>query len=252
MTMLDRVVAFAKVLGSAVLGRNSSVAYSLTGVGDFRTNAQGKIIDADGGDDTGEQAPLDRVYGALGVLGRPLPPAGANAYCEAAALRTSDGLETIAVRDARINRAVNPTGQGIPAAGQQMLAGYGGAFLSVKHDTATGTDILTLYVPYEFDGNGIATKAHAIVIDPAKGIQLIQGDGAVMTLCNDVGNGEPGFSWVMSPGSFGRVSASEVVIQAPSIMLKGNVYLGAQAEAGLPLLAGAASPPSPSVFVSPV
>lgn len=252
MTVLDRIVAFAKVLGSTVLSRNSSVAYSLTGVGDFRTDAKGNVIDADDSDDAGEQAPADRVYSGLGLLGRPLPPGGANAYCEAAALRTADGLETIAVRDARINRAVNPTGQGIPAEGQQMLAGYGGAFLSLKHDTATGTDILTLYVPYEFDGNGIATKAHAIVVDPAKGIQMIQGDGAVMTLCNDVGNGEPGFSWVMSAGSFGRVSASEVVIQAPKIMLKGNVYLGAESEAGLPLLAGAASPPSASVFVSTV
>lgn len=137
-----------------------------------------------------------------------------------------------------------------------MLAGYGGAFVSVRnHGPTSGgktSDILTLYVPYQFDGSGVATKAHAIVIDPAKGIQLIQADGAVFTLANDVGNGEPGFSWVMSADSFGRVSASEVVIQAPKIMLKGNVYVGASAETGVPLLPGAASPPCPSLFVSPV
>ena len=53
-------------------------------------------------------------------------------------------------------------------------------------------------------------------------------------------------------GTFMQLKPAEFLLQAPEMMLKGNVYLGAGAETGVPLMAGAASPPSPSVFVSPL
>lgn len=251
MSLLDKVVAFCKVLGSSVLGRNSTVAYHLTAGGGF--SADGTSEDAS--DDAGEQAHDQPTYSALGFLARPLDPSS-EGYCEAAALRTSDGLESIGVRDPRLSRAADPLGAGVPAKGQQVIVGYGGAVISLTMTPAASgsrkANVLTLYVPHDFDGDGVAQKSHTLVIDPEQGIQLIHSSGAVLQLCNDVGNGEPGINWAVSDESFGRISAAEAVIQAPKIMLKGNVYLGASAETGLPLLAGPASPPSPSVFVSPV
>ncbi len=136
-----------------------------------------------------------------------------------------------------------------------MFAGYRGSFLSHQIGATSGSkkaNITTLYVPYEFDGAGVPTKAHAIVVDPALGIQLVHGDGVFFALSHDVGIGEPGITWAMGPTAFGRISASEVLIHHPKIMLKGNIYLGAQPEAGAPLLPGPISPPCPSLFVSPV
>lgn len=254
MSFLDQVVEFAKVLGSAVTGSNSAVTYNVTGVGDFREDASGSVIGSDDTDAAGDQGDAQPAYQSLGVVGRPLPPEG-ELWAESVALRTADGLEPIAYRDLRINRALNPTGAGTaPKEGQVFLAGYAGAFLSHELATADSGDqkpnITTLYVPYSFSG-GVPAKAHAIVIDPVVGIQIINGEGAFLSLANDVGNGEPGIVWGMSAGSFGRISESEAVIQAPKIMLKGNVYLGAEADAGVPLLAGPSSPPGPSVYISP-
>lgn len=255
MSFIDNVLEFAKVLGSAIGGTNAAVTYDLTGIGDFRENVAGDVVGDDPGDDAGDRADEQPAYQALGVVARPLPPEG-QFHAESVAVRTSDGLEPIAYRDLRINRALNPTGaSSAPKEGQGFFAGYGGAFLSHEMTAEPSGDkranITTLYVPYGFAGD-VPGKAHAIVIDPLVGIQLINGEGAFLTLSNDVGNGEPGIVWGMGDGSFGRISASEVLVHAPKIMLKGNVYLGAQADAGVPLLAGPSSPLGPSVYISPV
>jgi len=115
-------------------------------------------------------------------------------------------------------------------------------------------NISALYVPYAFDSAGVAQKAHAIIIDPTDGnssIQLIHGDGVRLTLSEETGSG-PGIVAAIDGSTFLRMAAGELTLQAEKVTLKGNVYLGAAAETGLPLLAGVASPPSPSVFVSPV
>lgn len=255
MSFLDNVIEFVKVIASEVRGENAAVLYDVVGAGGF--NAAGTEVDVT--DDGAEHAPGQPAYSALGVVGRPLPPTDQQQFLEAMAARTADGMEAFAYRDLRINRALNPTGEGnAPAAGQLMFAGYGGAFLSHQMTAANvGSqrgNITTLYVPYAFDSEGVPQKAHAIIIDPTTGnssIQLIHGDGVFFQLTENTGNG-PGIVACVDAETFLRIAPGELTLQAEKILLKGNVYLGRQAELGLPLLAGPASPPGPSIFISPV
>jgi len=254
---LSNFVEFAKVIASAVTGPNSAVTFNLTGIGDFLEDAAGNVIADDDSDEKGEQSPEQPAFQALGIVGRPLPPTAAG-HLEAMAVRTSDGLEPFAYRDLRINRALNPGGGNTaPTAGQAILASYGGGFASVKHNATSGLDNVTLYVPYDFDGDGVPQKAHAIIIDPSgdSTISLVHGDGVFVSLTGDTGTG-PGLVAAVDGGTFFRMSAGELVLQAAKIMLKGNVYLGAQAETGVPALLTTGFPapvppqPSPSVFLS--
>ena len=255
MSFVDQVIEFAKVLGSAIGGTNAGVTYNLTGIGDFLEDVAGNVIGDDASDEAGEHADEQPAYQSLGVVARPLPPEG-QFHAESMAARTSDGMEPFAYRDLRINRALNPTGaSSAPKEGQLFFAGYAGAFLSHELAAADSGDkkpnVTTLYVPYSFSGD-VPGKAHAVVIDPTIGIQIVNGEGAFLTLSNDVGNGEPGISWGMGTTTFGRISESETLIHSPKIYLKGNVYLGASAETGVPLLPGPSSPPGPSVYISPL
>lgn len=253
MSFLDNVVAFAKVIASALAGPSSEVVYNMTAGGGFKLDAQGNVVEDDS-DEAGEQATDQVGYGPLGWIGRPLPPDGIE-FAEAACLRNDDGLAPFGWRDPRINRALNPGGSGgTPAPGQLLFAGYHGAFLSHAAQD-DGSTISTWYVPHDFDADGVPAKAHTISIDPTPGnssISIVHASGLFLQLTENTGGGAPGIVAAVDDTTFARIKPGEVWIQASKIMLKGNVYLGAQAEAGLPLLAGAASPPSPSVFVSPV
>ncbi len=154
---------------------------------------------------------------------------------------------------------LNPGGSGgTPAEGQLLFAGYGGAFLShALTAAAVGSqraNISTWYVPFEFGSNGVPAKAHVVSIDPTPGnssISLVHADGVRIDLTEDAGGGGPGIVASINGSTFLRFADGELSIQAEKILLKGNCYLGRNAEAGLPLLAGAASPPCPSLFVSP-
>lgn len=258
MSLLNQVVEFCKVISSSVGGTNTAALFNVTGIGGFALDDDGAISGDDESDDGGEQAHEQEVFQGLGLIGRPLPPEG-DLFAESLAVRTEDGLVPFAFRDLRLHRAINADGNPTaPLEGQILLVGYGGAFLA--HSMTAGNvgskrgNVLTLYVPYEFNGAGVPQKAHAISIDPTDGnssISLVHGDGVFFTLTEDAGAG-PGISWAVDASTFGRMTAGEVVIQSEKIMLKGNVYLGASAETGLPLLAGIASPPGPSIFISPV
>lgn len=258
MSALNQFVEFCKVVSSAVIGSNAAVVQNVTGAGGFAMDEDGNVTGEDESDDGGEQGHEQETFGALGIVARPLPPEG-DLFAEALALRTDDGLIPYAYRDLRLHRALNPGGDPVtPAEGQIMLVGYGGAFLS--HAMTAGNvgsrrgNVTTLYVPYDFDGSGVPQKAHAISIDPTTGnssITFVHGDGVFLSLTDDAGAGGPGIVWAIDGSTFGRISAGEFVVNAAKIALKGNVYLGAQAEAGVPLLPGVASPPGPSVFISP-
>lgn len=243
MTALDAVAAFVKVVGSALVGREPT--FNVRAIGGFGG------FDGDDSDSAGEQSTGQVGYSALGIIGRPLPPEGA-LFAEAAALRIDGGLSPIGWRDQRLHRAVQVD------EGQLAFAGYGGAVLShAMTDDPVGArraNIATWYVPFDFDSSGVPQKAHTIAIDPTPGnssISLVHASGLFLTLTEDAGGG-PGITWAVDSSTFGRMKAGEVVIQAAKIMLKGNVYLGAAAEAGAPLLAGPISPPCPSLFVSSV
>jgi hypothetical protein len=253
MSALDQVVAFVRVLSSELLGTHFEPVYSGASIGDF-----GDFGAPDDSDETGEAMRRQPGFGALGIIGRPLAPSG-GILAEAIALRVDDGLQPLAWRDLRINRALNPGGSGgTPAEGQLLFAGYGGAFLSHALTAAdvgsARANISTWYVPFDFDAGGVPQKAHVISIDPTPGnssISLVHADGVRIDLTEDAGAGSPGLVASIDGATFLRFSGGELSIQAERILLKGNCYVGRAAEAGLPLLAGAASPPCPSLFVSP-
>lgn len=251
MSILDRVIQFARVVSSTLGEINQATLYNLEGAGGFEIDSAGNVTGLADGDGQGEQAVAQEVYSALGIVARPLPPEG-DLFTEALAARTEDGLVPFALRDLRIHRAINAGGTSAPAAGQIMLGGYGGAFVSHTHDTSSGEDVTTVYVPYDFNGSGVPQKAHAITIDPSSGINMVHGDGVFLSLTDDAGTGDPGIVWATDASTFGRIGGGEVLVHAAKITLKGNVYAGAQPEVGLPLLAGASSPACPSLFLSPV
>ena len=252
MGAFDQIAAFVRVLSSELLGTDFEPAFSVAALGDFGDDGQ-----PDDSDDVGEQATGQPGFGALGIIGRPLAPSG-GIFAEAIALRVDGGLQPLGWRDLRLNRVLNPGGSGgTPAEGQLVFVGYGGAFLShALTAAAVGSqraNISTWYVPFDFASDGVPAKAHVVSIDPTPGnssISLVHADGVRIDLTEDTGNG-PGIVASIDGSTFLRFSAGELTIQAEKILLKGNCYLGRAAELGLPLLAGPASPPSPSVFVSP-
>jgi hypothetical protein len=252
-SFLNRVLDFCKVIASAVGGTSTTTLYNLTGIGGFALDEDGQATGADETDEGSEQAHEQECFSGLGLIGRPLPPEGA-LFCEAVCARTEDGLVPFAFRDLRLHRCINPSGAPVsPAEGQLMVVGYGGGFLSLAMTAAnTGSkrgNVLTLYVPHSFDAAGVPAKAHAITIDPSSGnssISIVHASGAVVTL------GEQSINLAVDGATFAAMRPGEFMVNAAKITLKGNVYLGASAETGLPLLPGIASPPSPSVFVSPV
>src|SRR6187551_667365 len=242
MSALDAVAAFVKVVGSALVG--GEVTFSVQAIGGFGG------LDGDDSGANAEQAQGQVGYSALGILGRPLPPEG-SLFAEAAALRVDGGLSPVGWRDMRLQRALQP------AEGQLAFVGYGGATLShamtADEVGARRANIATWYVPYDFDEDGVPQKAHTIAIDPTPGnssISLVHASGLFLTLTENAG-GAPGIAWSVDDATFGRMKAGEVLIQSAKIMLKGNVYIGAAAEAGVPLLGGPISPPCPALFVSP-
>jgi hypothetical protein len=257
-SFLNHIVEFVKVVSSGLSGPSSAVHMNVTGSGGFALDETGKVIGVDDSDEGGDGAHEQEAYSALGIIGRPLPAEG-DAFLEAIALRTGDGRLPFAFRDLRINRAINPTGAGsTPKPGQLLFAGYGGAFLS--HAMTAGNvgskrgNISTWYVPHDFDGSGVPQKAHAITIDPTPGkssVSIAHASGLFLALTEDTGSG-PGIVASVDGQTFFRMSSGEVTIQAAKIYMKGNCYLGAQAEAGVPLFGGPISPPGPSIFISPV
>lgn len=254
MSLLNQVVEFCRVIASSVGTQNGAVLYNVAGIAGLATDEDGAITGTDDDMAAGEQAHEQDAYGVLGVIGRPLPAQG-DAFAEALCFRTDDGLVPIGFRDLRLHRAINPEGGATtPREGQLMFAGYGGAFLSHAMTPAnTGSrrgNISTLYVPYDFDDDGVPRKAHAISIQPDS-ISLVHGDGVFFSLTDDAGAGGPGIVWAIGDQSFGRISASEFLVNAPKITLRGNVYLGRTPEVGAPLLGGPISPPSNSIFISP-
>ena len=259
MSFLNHVVDFCKVLSSGLSGPSSAVHLSVSGVAGFRLGDDGQPVAEDESDAAGEQAHEQELFQSLGVIGRPLAP-DSSGYAEAVALRTQDGLLPFAFRDLRLHQALNPGGSGVtPREGQLLFAGYGGAFLS--HAMTAGNvgskrgNISTWYVPGDFNGSGVAQKAHAISIDPTPGnssISLAHASGLFLVLTENAGGGAPGILASVDGETFMRMSPGELTLQATKILLKGNVYVGRQAEAGAPLLAGPTSPPCPSLYVSPV
>lgn len=238
----DFVMSFATVVGSSINQQNNAVQISTAGVGGFGSldNFELKLEDTEG-----ELADNQDTYGALGLLSRPMDPekiAGRDYRAETVSARVADGLIPIAWRDLRFERFFP---NGIPK-GTVRLVGYGGGFASFDM-SANVENIYTVYLPYNFV-NGVPQKAHAIVVDanPDNGITMTHGDGYQMALTSD------GILMRTSDDkTFFHMKEGVVSLTAAKIFLKGTTYIGQAGEFGIPLLAGPASPPCPSLYVSP-
>ena len=246
----DYIAAFGKVVGSSISSETKAILTQITGIGGIDPTVE----DAD----AGEVSDKSETFNSLGVISRPLPPDTLNGnpvHAEVLCMRTSDGLVPVSWRDLRLE-AIFPNGQ---KEGSTSLAGYGGGFftldLTPSPSGSKKASIAIGYVPYDFDSNGVAQKAHSFIMDATPGnesISMVSGAGVFFALKDDVNGQGKGIFWAVDNNTWGSMTPGKVFVQAATIQFKGNVGLGAQPEAGLPLLAGAASPPGPSVFISPV
>lgn len=247
MEAFDWVLGFVTVAGSSVDNETSATLITTSGVGTFNFDEGDTELD----DEKGERGDDQEMFGSLGVLGRPQDPetiGGKDYRAEAVAARTADGLVPMSWRDLRLDRFFP---NGLPKGAIRMV-GYGGAFsgFDVKEGTSgasTENFATVAYVPYEYSG-GVAQKAHSIFVDPdpANGITLTHGTGWQVALT------EEGIM-MRTPDAetFFQLKEGEFNVAAAKIFLKGACYVGAAAEAGIPLLPGPASPPCPSLFLSP-
>lgn len=240
----DFVLRFGKCIGSS-LDVNGSVQLTVTGVGDLDPiNPSAAPTD-----ELGERAEDQPAFGALGFMGRPLPPED-GAFTEVICQRTADGLIPLAVRDRRIHM-----GGAAPGEGVQALVGYGGGHYSLTPVPGNGSaygggTLHVLYCPYDFV-NGVPQKAHAVIMDPSAGnecLQLIHGDGMAIVMSS--AGDKPLIMKNAAGDATLRLDDHGITLTATQIVLSGGVILGDPLTA-VPLLPGPASPGSTRVFVSP-
>ena len=246
--MSDFVLAFVTAVGSSVDDQTKTTRATTTGIGGFSIDLNGNPI-TELGDEDGELGDDQETYGALGVLARPPDPetiGGKDYRAEGIAVRTEDGLVPFAWRDLRLDRHFP---NGIPK-GSVRVVGYGGAFtaLDSEGEGVDRVDTETFYVPFDWNpATETYDKAHAIIIQPnaEDGITLTHADGFQVALTDDG-------VLMRTPDdtTFIQMRAGEITFSAVKIFAKGTLYVGQSAELGVPLLAGAASPPCPSLFLS--
>lgn len=239
--VFDFVLAFATVVGSSVDDLTKTTRITTAGAPSFNPLTASINLD----DDKGELSDNQDMYGQLGILSRPLDPqkiSGKDYRAEVVAARTADGLIPLAWRDLRLERYFP---NGIPK-GTVRMVGYGGGFATFDM-AEQDENIFVLYVPYEFS-NGTPAKAHAVIVDPNpdNGITLTHGDGYQVALTSD------GILMRTSDAeTFFQMKEGIINLVAKKIFAKGTLYVGQAGELGIPLLAGMASPPCPSLFLSP-
>jgi hypothetical protein len=236
MSWLDNVVQFASVIASS-LKKNSAnetvdVLYHVEGIEGIEEDGLGERNEAG-------------IWAALGIVSRPLGPDDDGKNAEVVCLRTADGLIPIATKDTRLRMQ----GSG-PHEGTVALVGYGGGFHSldpVGGDPQKGT-IHVIYCPYNFNSAGVAQKAHVITLDPTSGnesITIVHAEGMAITMSKDkeilLKNATGSSTLTMGPNG---------ITVTGQINLVGGVVIGNPLTA-LPLLAGVASPPCSTLFVSP-
>jgi hypothetical protein len=241
--LIDRLIQFSRVLGSTVSPRTYAVKVDLSGVGS---------LDEEDEIEAGELGEQSEVWGALGFVSRPMSPEvvdGQELSAEVVSLRTGDGLVPITWRDLRLNSFFP---NGVPE-GRVGLVGYKGALHTIDVNASKTANIQTLYVPYDFDGAGEPQKAMVITLDTS--------NPGSEHITMSIGGGSEGYQitlnetdglQIRTPNSstFFNMREDEINLTATKILLKGNVYVGRQAETGVPLVAGPLSPPCPSLYVS--
>lgn len=248
--MSGHLLAFCKVNGSSL-------------VRDPRTGeVEGILFDVSGlaGPRGEERDPGGEVFAQAGFVSRPLPPyvqseegelapnwknGEKQEYAESVAVRTSDGLESIATRDNRIR-----PGGSAPKEGDIGIAGYGGGMIMLSPTLEGGvpiSDTLTIYTPFNRDANGKPQNAHFIALDTREGnesVSIIHANGMSVTMIEDA---------LVLRNRHGTASLTlddKGITMTGQINLAGSVVIG-NPSAAVPLAAGAASPPCSTLFVSP-
>lgn len=245
-SLFSQVLAYARITKSSLGAKNGHLLFDTVSLGDERDE---RGADSDVRD--GQEA-----YSGPVVF---RPPAGKDRakpdlLLEALAARTSDGLVPFAFRDERILYWLNRGSDtpSVPKAGQVVYPGYGGAMLSFEvKDSANGpVNVVVLYCPYDRDSNGVPQKAHMVMLDPTPGneaVALVHALGLAITMTEADGivlRADETTRLVVKPGS--------IAGSAGSISWQGNVALGANTATAIPLIPGAATQATPSVFFSPV
>lgn len=251
-TPADFVVQFSDVVNSSLSSRTGAVQLSVTGIAGLDYGEESSIPLAD--DKKAENTNNAEQYSAPGIIGRPLPPQslkGIDYRMNVVCIRTADGLVPVAYRDLRWKMGGNGPGAGVLA-----FVGYGGGFHSLTpvakgSNPSGGGTLHVIYCPYDFDNDGNARKAHTIILDPSQGnesIMITHANGLALTMSNE------GKKAILMKNASGnatlRLDDDGVTITASRIVLNGGVTIGDAATA-VPMLAGAASPPAPKLFVSP-
>ncbi len=232
---IDYVMQLGTVEGSSLRQTpdtedNVGVLFNVAGIDGLEDGSIGEANDAD-------------VYGALGIVSRPLSPKD-GAAAEVVCMRTADGLVPIAAKDMRLKMPGEA-----PHAGTVALVGYGGGFHSMDpvNDGQDGT-IHVIYCPFDFDGDGNAQKAHSITLDPSAGnesISIVHSEGMAITMA---ANKEIAIK--NSDGSATITLDDNGTTITGQLNVVGGLVVGNPAVA-VPLLAGPASPPCSTLFVSP-
>ncbi len=102
----------------------------------------------------------------------------------------------------------------------------------------------TLYVP-EFSDSDVS-GAYCVTVDPTqRTIQLIHPDGFAVVI------DKHGITLRGDASTWLKLGAGVFEVNAAKCTIRGAVGLGAQPEAGMPLMPGVATQPTPSVFFSP-
>lgn len=248
-TAADFVLRFTTAESSSLNEQTGTVQYDVTGIIGFD-------------DDTGELAFNNgaaaegtndaETYTSPGIIGRPLPPRtidGEEQHMDVICVQTVEGFVPIAYRDRRLQMA----GDAAPGEGVLAFVGYGGGFHSMTpveggDDPAGGGTIHVIYCPYDFDGDGVAQKAHSIILDPTAGnesILIAHADAAAIMLTTDE-------LTLKSPDgtSFISLKNGNIDIITGTLTLNAGVVIGDSLTA-VPLLPGVASPPCSNLFLSP-
>lgn len=243
----DLVVRFGSVLSSSLSKRTGAVQLSVVGIAGFDhetgTSDPADALVSERTDDT-------ELYSAPGIIGRPLPESNLNGtieHMDMIAISTGDGLVPFAYRDLRVKM-----GGDAPGPGTFAFVGYGGGFHSLTpvakaSDPSGGGTIQTLYCPFDFNAQGVAQKAHTVMLDPTPGnesVMIVHAEGMAITMFDG--------ALVMKNAA----GDATITLDADGIKLNGQVQINGGLIVGepanaVPLLAGAASPGSTKFWVSP-
>ncbi len=254
-TASDFVVRFSTAVSSSLHEQNGSIQYSITGIMGFEgeVGSPGSVTFDDG---TAAEGTNDaEIYTAPGIIGRPLPPRtinGVEQHMDVVCIQTVEGLVPIAYRDLRLAMA----GGSAPGEGVLAFVGYGGGFHSmtpveIGADPAGGGTLHVIYCPFDFDSDGVAQKAHSIILDPTVGnesIMIAHANGLALTMS------DADKKAIVMKNAAGdatlRLDDDGITLTATTIVLSGGVIVGNPLTA-VPLLPGAASPGSTVFYVSP-